>query len=198
MRQDPFRTARTVELQHRLAKSLPRPIAPAYRFLAAALFAAVNGLHGLVGELDVRSENNGSGVEPVIAGLDVCNVARAGSGTWSTQHGPWRLTHADLKAIDQSWSGDPDDLSPSVAAAIAITLDAPKPWREPVDDIDQPLRWADGIDTTRPSASRVSDPLLGGGHPGEPVPGATGVACLSTPEERTDTSLGASQDRPDA
>jgi hypothetical protein len=139
--------------------------------LAAALLAAANGLHDPVGELDVPSDSNGSGVEPATTGLDVCNVARAGSGPWSTERDPWRLTHADLRAIGQSWSGDPDDLSPSITAAIAITLNARKPWREPVDDIHQPLRWADGISTTRPSASRVYDALLGGGHPGKPVPG---------------------------
>ena len=51
---------------------------------------------------------------------------------------------------DESWSGDPDDLFPAVAEAIAIAQNARRPWGGSVDP-DLPLRWADGIHTTRPS-----------------------------------------------
>lgn len=109
-------------------------------------------------------------VEPEITSEDVHRVARTGSGAWRVgPAGPmWRLTREDLLAIADGWDGNPDELSPMVTQAIADALNREKPWRRTgtarQDDLDVALAWADGIDTSRPSASRVYDCLLGGGH----------------------------------
>lgn len=107
---------------------------------------------------------SGDTTEPRITSGDVHHVARHGERVWRVgERGSWRLTLDDLLAIDDSWGGDPDELSPMVAQAIADALNRQRPWRQP-EDLDQPLGWADGIDTSRPSASRVYDYLLGGSH----------------------------------
>jgi hypothetical protein len=112
----------------------------------------------------------GEVVEPEITSEDVHRVARTGSGAWRV--GPagqtWRLTREELLAIADGWDGNPDELSPMVTQAIADALNREKPWRRTgtaqQDYLDDALAWADGIDTGRPSASRVYDRLLGGGH----------------------------------
>lgn len=106
----------------------------------------------------------GDPAEPHITSGDVGHVARHGEKVWRIgERGSWRLTRDDLLAIDDSWGGDPDELSPMVEQAIADALNRERPWRRS-EDLDQPLGWADGIDTSRPSTSRVYDCLLGGSH----------------------------------
>lgn len=107
----------------------------------------------------------GDRVELHVTAEDVSNVARHRERVWrvNDRGGTWKLTFDDLLAIDDSWNGDPNELSPMVAQTIAGKLNEQQPWQH-VEDPDRPLRWADGIDTTRPSASRVYDYLLGGAH----------------------------------
>jgi hypothetical protein len=109
--------------------------------------------------------------EPQITADDVYQVARTGSRVWRAGAGgrTWRLTREDLLAIDEGWDGSLDELSPLVARAIAAALNREQPWRwqdpdDGGDNLDGALAWADGIDTGRPSASRVYDHLLGGSH----------------------------------
>jgi hypothetical protein len=115
----------------------------------------------------------GEAAEPRITTEDVYQVARCGGRVWRVGRDArtWRLTREDLRAIDQGWDGSLDDLSPMVAQAIAAALNREKPWRRTGDSLDDAgenldgaLAWADGIDTDRPSASRVYDCLLGGFH----------------------------------
>jgi trans-aconitate methyltransferase len=96
---------------------------------------------------------------------DVSSAARLGEKVWRIDASgrTWKLTLDGLLAIDDSWDGDPDELSPMVAQTIAARINERQPWRQ-AEDPERPLGWAAGIDTNRPSVSRVYDCLLGGVH----------------------------------